>query len=461
MPNRAQNALLLGILPVRAFSLSAQKWFIALLFESLSLITLVASVTQFAQYWRMRVYVQEALAKQTPSYRPKLSIVLPCKGLDPGFDKNVSKLLAQEYFDPQDEFKTNFEVIFCVATAEDPAYAILQEAIASHPQLKAKLVVAGVIPNRGQKINNQLAALREVAPDTEVFVFVDSDVVARPDFFSQLVAPLQDDKVGIATGYRFYIPFKGDWPSLLRSLWNRLTAWELVSSRYAFAWGGAMAIRRDTFFKANVPQHWDSSCDDDLSMTTAVKDIGLKVKFVPQCLVVSDGDTNIPEAVEWLNRQAILTKIYYPALWRKGMVRAAILAFWLLAVVYGICQMFIFHSGREYLSVAIGLTLVPVELFFLLQAQSLWKKVLIANVEHDNEQLRFEEAYDKTLLRYAIVLPLAHLLLPWLSLYSILTNRIRWRGVNYLLKSPSEVVVLSGVSALDEKRKPIKEKVFF
>jgi len=431
-----------------------------LLFESLTFITLVATITQFVQYKRMRGYVQDALAKSAPTYRPKLSVILPCKGLDPGFKSNVAKLLSQEYFDPKDATKANFEVIFCVATQDDPAYSVLQEIIDSHPAVKTKLVVAGINPVRGQKINNQLAALEQISPETEVLAFTDSDVVARPDFLSHLVAPLSDERVGIATGYRFYIPFKGDWISLLRSLWNRLTAWELVS-RYAFAWGGAMAIRREIFSRARVRQHWDRSCDDDLSMTTAVKALGLSVQFVPQCLVISDGDTNVKEAVEWLNRQAILTKIYYPGLWRKGILRAAILAFWLLAVLYCICAVTLFHEANELIALAIGLTLVPVEIFFLVQAQSLWKSVVIANVDRDAEHLRFEDAYDKTLLRYTIVLPLAHLLLPWLSLYSILTNRIRWRGVNYLLKSPSEIVVLSGVAATDEKRTPIKQKVFF
>jgi cellulose synthase/poly-beta-1,6-N-acetylglucosamine synthase-like glycosyltransferase len=243
-----------------------------LLLESLTLITLVASVSQFVQYQRMRSYVKDALAKNTPPYRPKLSVILPCKGLDPGFKKNVLKLLEQDYIQAKDGRRPNFEVIFSVASKEDPAYEVLEEVVRSCPSLETQLVVAGVNPHRGQKINNQLAALKNTSRDTEVFVFVDSDVVARPDFLSHLVAPLQDDRVGIATGYRFYIPFKGDWPSLLRSIWNRLTAWEIVSKRYAFAWGGAMAIKRENFLKAKVEKHWDRSCDDDLSMTTAVKD---------------------------------------------------------------------------------------------------------------------------------------------------------------------------------------------
>jgi ceramide glucosyltransferase len=430
------------------------------------LITLVAGVSQFAQYRRMRLYVAKALAGASSNYRPKLSVILPCKGLDLGFKSNILNLLAQDYSCSQSsevgQAKSDFEVVFSVASANDPAYAVLKEIIESQPFAKAKLVVAGISNGRAQKINNQLAALEEIDPSTEVLVFVDSDVVARPDFLSYLVAPLQDKAVGVATGYRFYIPLAGDWPSLLRSLWNRLTAWELVSDRYSFAWGGAMAITREHFFRAKVREHWHGSADDDLSMTTAVKNIGLSVKFVPQCLVISNGDISLGEAVEWMNRQLILTKIYYPALWRKAMLRAAVLATWLLAMICCICQMVCLGSTQEYFALAIGLLLIPVELFFLLQAHSLWRSVVLSNAAGNNhEQWNFAQSYEKSLARYAVILPLAHLVLPWLTLYSIVTNRIRWRGVDYLLKSENEVIILSENLEADEKSLPIKEKVFF
>src|SRR5262249_5438042 len=153
-----------------------------------------------------------------------------------------------------------------------------KEATQENVKVPVKFVIAGLNPKRGQKINNQLAALGEIAADSEALVFVDSDVIARRDFLKHLVSRLADENVGATTGYRFYIPFKGDWPSLIRSLWNRMSAWELANPKSAFAWGGAMAIKRSTFEKARVASHWDAACDDDLSLTTAVKDLGLTVK---------------------------------------------------------------------------------------------------------------------------------------------------------------------------------------
>jgi cellulose synthase/poly-beta-1,6-N-acetylglucosamine synthase-like glycosyltransferase len=391
----------------------------------------------------MYVYVHEQLRREKSDYRPKVAIILPCKGLDPGFQSNVKKLFEQEYFKSHSDQTANFEIVFAVSSREDPAYPVLNDLIAHYPNIPSRLVVAGVNAQRAQKINNQLHALKQISSDAEVLVFVDSDVIARQDFIDYLVAPLKDKQVGIATGYRFYIPFRGDWPSLLRSLWNRLTAWELASKNFAFAWGGAMAITRANFERARIQEAWDKAADDDLSMTTAVKKLCLKVFFVPQCLVASNGDASLAEVIEWTNRQLILTKVYYPALWRKAIFRASVLAFWLVTIIASLLAALVKHDQSYQLAGCIGLSLLLIEILFLAQAQGLWKKVLFERIDNQATQSNIDRAYDQSLWRSLWVLPLAHCLLPWITLNSLFTNRIRWRGITYELRSPSETVVLS------------------
>ncbi len=417
----------------------------------LGFITLAATVAQIVSFNRMFAYVKRELAFTPKDYLPKASVILPCKGLDPGFEENITKLLAQRYIGI--DGKPRFEVIFAVAQENDPAYAVLTKICAAQSAVQTKIVVAGINQGRAQKINNQLCALQEISDDSEVLAFVDSDVIARHDFIQYLIAHLQDQTVGVTTGYRFYIPFKGDWPSLLRSLWNRMSAWELADPNYAFAWGGAMAIRRKTFIDAKVAQHWDRAADDDLSLTTAVKEFGLKVRFVPQCLVASHGDATIPEIVEWTNRQLILTKVYYPKLWRRAIRRAIILTVWLLALAGSTVAAALTGSTELIAASMAGLILLPVEILFLLKAQHLWYRVLslsakeedfnAANSEQKSEERALmEHAFQLSLLRFSLVLPLAHIVLPCMTLYSVLTNRIRWRGIEYELRSPSEVVII-------------------
>lgn len=408
----------------------------------LAAITFVAAVSQLIAYRRMYSYVIDKLQSQARDYRPKVAVILPCKGIDLGFRENIKKLLEQDYLTLGNSAKLNFEIIFAVATEADPAYSVIGQLLAECPRLPARLVVSGINPRRAQKINNQLYALKHISSDVEVLVFVDSDVIARNDFIRYLVAPLADSTVGITTGYRFYIPFRGDWPSLLRSLWNRVTAWELASDDLSFAWGGAMAITKVNFAKARIVEVWDQAADDDLSMTMAIKELGLRIVFVPQCLVASNGDASLSEVVEWTNRQLILTKVYYPALWRKAIGRASVLAFWLVAFLGCALEGIINHNQPYQLAFGLGLSLLLVEIFFLLKAQRLWRMVLFHGSSPKDRPTDIDRAYDQSLVRSLWVLPLAHFLLPWMTLNSLFTNRIRWRGVTYELKGPNETIIV-------------------
>lgn len=395
----------------------------------LALITIAVTASQAYSFRRMHKYVSLQMNLPAPTYKPRLAVILPCKGLDHGFEENLQKLLNQDYML---EGQTNFEVVFAVAQENDPAYPVLKRVVENSDKVKCRLVVAGIDERRAQKLNNQLAALSVLDEDIEVFAFVDSDVIARPDFLSYLVGRLDQEGVGATTGYRFYIPEKGDSASMLRSIWNRMSAWEMASPRYCFAWGGAMAIKRSVFEKARLLKHWERSADDDLALTTAVKNIGLKVHFVPQCLVASHGDGDWAEVIEWTNRQLILTKVYYPALWKRSIVRAAIMASWLLAVIAAALLYFFTSDPVYFYSLLAGLAVLPVEVYFLLKGQKLWQMVL-----SDRCQEISASAW-----KFIRAIPLAHLALPFMTLYSLCTNRIKWRGVNYELKSPSEIVIV-------------------
>jgi|AGTN01.2.fsa_nt_gi Glycosyltransferases, probably involved in cell wall biogenesis len=388
-------------------------------------ITIYVCVVQTSAFARLCKYVARELAREPGEYKPKATVILPCKGLDPGFKENVQKLIDQDY--------PEFEIIFAVADKSDPAFEPLSELAAASTRRRAQVVVAGIDPKRAQKLTNQLCALERLSPESEVIVFVDSDVIARDDFLTRLIDPLSEQQVGVTTGYRFYIASPTNWPGMLRSLWNRLTAWEMANPRFAFAWGGAMAIRRDIFEKAGVAKHWDQSADDDLSLTTAIKALGLRVHFVPQCLVASDGDADVAEIFEWTNRQLILTKVYYPELWRRAIVRAFGMLAWLLMMVVSIAAWAATNDSQWGIAVAAGASLLPVEIYYLLKARRLWNKVLSDRTAY----------LSNSLIPSIAAIPLAHFVLPWLTLYSLLTNRIRWRGVVYELRRPDEILVVS------------------
>jgi hypothetical protein len=150
-------------------------------------------------------------------------------------------------------------------------------------------------------------------------------------------------------------------------------------------------------------------------------------------LVASEGDASWSEIFHWTNRQLILTKVYFPELWRRAIARASIMGLWLVLILSTFVLAIIFRTQEYWLALAMGLSLLPIELLFLLRAQRLWRDVLKQGYEY----------HEQPFLTFCMALPLAHLVLPWMTLYSLLTNRIEWRGVSYELRSPNEILVLA------------------
>src|SRR2546426_12680244 len=115
----------------------------------LVLATLLAlqSLWSFLDGRRFLRRVRVSLEQPPGSYQPLAAVIVPCKGLDPGFDLNLSAFLAQRY--------PAYQLIFVVASDEDPAYRYLKERLkassARGPALKTALLVADRSENRGEK----------------------------------------------------------------------------------------------------------------------------------------------------------------------------------------------------------------------------------------------------------------------------------------------------------------------
>jgi len=362
-------------------------------------------------------------------YRPRVSLIVPCKGLDPSFDVNVRAFLAQDY--------PALEIQFVTATEADPAHAALRAVLDESRGVTATLLTAGLVSGRSEKVTNQLAGVG-AARDTDVLVFMDSDARPEPAFVRHLVQPLADASVGLATGFRWYMPVAGGLWSYLRSAWNGGGVVFLTDPQSNYAWGGAMAIRRETFDACAVADHWQHALSDDMTITLAVRAHGLAIRFVPRCLVVTHEDATFGEMLEWTTRQTIIAGVYHPALW------------WKIAIAHGV--------GNAVLVVGLGLiaarvagvplgwptltaaglmlAIVPME---MLNAQVLWPAIVEMLPTH-RERLHAQR------WRYRLLAPAASALALVNTIVSLFTRRITWRGVTYEMRSPTDTVVVSRTS---------------
>ncbi|MCP5004421.1 MAG: glycosyltransferase family 2 protein [Planctomycetes bacterium] len=374
---------------------------------------------------KLRKFVKRALAQSTEKdlYQPKVTVILPCKGLDPGFNLNIQAFLDQDYPD--------FNLVFITATKEDPAYEVLQRICAVHKEDDTSILVAGINGERSQKLSNLLKGVAEAATDTEVFAFVDSDTRPHKGFLRYLIDPLKSKEVGATTGFRWYLPEKRNFASVLRSTWNGGGLPFLVDQKNNYAWGGAMAVSKSTFERAEIARAWESAVSDDFPLTHRVKGLGLQIRFVPQCLVVSHEDATLLETLEWTNRQQTIARVYAPGFW-WSVTWTHSLANLILIAAFVIIACSIIRGLSIPSGALIMLLLIPLEMLDVF--------ILIPTV------IRLIPRHTDTLCEmkwyYACLAPAASLLSVINAFRSMISRRITWRGITYEMRSPEKTVII-------------------
>lgn len=246
-------------------------------------------------------YYRERLPDQKQSaFLPPVSLIVPVKGHDEGLHENLASLASLDYPD--------YELIIAARSPADVAPDVLPP--------KARVVFSEGHPaGAAEKLQNLLAAVRGVRPQTEVLAFADSDGRVSRGWLRALVAPLAETGVGAATGYRVYLPEPPRFWAVLRSAWNAVIFGTFGPGKIEFVWGGAMALRKDLFFRLGVDSLWASTASDDYVLTEAVRSAGLQLRFVPGALVVSSDRIGGTELLRWIRRQLVITRIYAPRLW--------------------------------------------------------------------------------------------------------------------------------------------------
>ena len=354
---------------------------------------------------RFAAYVRRETSRALPEFRPFVSVIAPTRGFEPGFAENVRALMQQDY--------PAYEVLFVFDDPQDPSLQLVKS-------LNARTVISGPAKNSGQKVHNLIAAVDEIDPRCEVIVFVDTDARPNTDWLRQLVAPLADETLGASTGYRWFVPERGGLASRLRSVWNASIASALGENREKnFCWGGSTAIRRATFERLNVVDHWTGTVSDDFTMTRVLKEAKLPIHFTPNCLVPSVGDCDFRELLEFTTRQIKITRVYAPHLWLPLMLGSGLFCI----VFFGGFGLLIFDRR-----VAVVLTI----LFVLGAAKSFvrWRAINGSKLDRD-------------LWAHVFLWPFASLLYFYNTIVAGFSRRIKWRGITYELKSTSEAVIIS------------------
>jgi len=368
-------------------------------------------------------YFKRELARPRSEFEPFVTIFAPCKGIDQGMQENFDALLQQDFPD--------YEVVFIVDDGNDPAASVIESAWREAEGRHVKLVVAPAATDSSQKVESLREGVLHADPQSEVFVFVDSDARPTQDWLRNLIAPLTDERVGAATGYRWFISQGATFASEMRNAWNASIASALGPNRKSnFCWGGSTAIRRDVFERLNIRERWHGTLSDDFTITRAMHDAGLDIYFVPQALTPSIEDCTFRELLEFTTRQMKITRVYAAKLWAVSFFGSGVFTIVMLAAL-----LIVIFSARNDLTVAVAMvTLVAVSIFSIGKSWLRVKAVRMA-LPHYRPQLQKQMLPQLSLW----------LITPAMFLYNCLaafiSRRIMWRGRTYVMVSPVKTEV--------------------
>jgi ceramide glucosyltransferase len=208
-------------------------------------------------------------ATEPPLPLPGISILKPLRGLDHGLSEALESFASQDY--------PEYEMLFAVADAEDPALPVIRAVMAAHPERASRLLVIKTdLPNR--KVA-KLAAMQAVA-SYPVVLISDGDIRVPAGYLRAVAAELAQPGVGLVTAlYRARADsLAGRWEAL--GISTDFSPSALVGRMIGvseFALGSTMALRREVLDSLGGCRAVGEYIADDYHLGRLVREQGLRI----------------------------------------------------------------------------------------------------------------------------------------------------------------------------------------
>jgi ceramide glucosyltransferase len=336
-------------------------------------------------------FCRDDLPVRSPGSEPAVSLLRPVCGIDNFATETLASTFHIDY--------PNYEIIFCVARADDPVIAVLHQLIDAHPDVPARLLVGDDRISANPKLNNLVKGW--AAAQHQWIIIADSNVLMPRDYIRRLLARWRPD-TGVVCSMPIGSRPHNFWAEVECAFLNTLQArYQYVSESlgFGFAQGKTTLFRRDLVERGGGIRALAADTAEDAATTKMVRSLGLRVHLV---------DTPFEQPLGW--RTA--TEVWSRQLRWARLRRASFPWLFLPEIFLG--------SALPTIAVAVaasgyGLS-VPLSITVLLV---IW---------FGAERALAESAGWHRSLRLAVALLVRDLLLPVLWIGALLGTDFVWRG---------------------------------
>ncbi len=235
---------------------------------------------------------------------PPVTIVRPLCGIDNFAEETLASTFRLDYPD--------YEVIFCLARADDPVAPLARRLIAAHPRVPARLLIGADASSANPKLNNVVKGWD--AARHAWIILADSNVLLPPDYIQRMRAAWRSD-----TGLVCSVPVAARpgnfWAELECAFLNTFEArWEYAADTLGlgFAQGKNMLFRRDIVERGGGIRVLGAELAEDAAATKLVRRAGLRVRLIDNPFAQPLGDRAAGEVWRRQLRWSRLRRMTFP-----------------------------------------------------------------------------------------------------------------------------------------------------
>jgi ceramide glucosyltransferase len=262
---------------------------------------------------------------------PPVSLVRPVCGIDNYAAETLGSTFELDY--------PCYEILFCVASAKDPAVPLVKSLIAAYPKAAVRLLIGDDRVSANPKLNNVVKGWRDAAH--QWVVIADSNVLMPPDYIQQLFASWRDD-TGLVASPPIGSHPQGFWAEIECAFLNSYQArWQYIVDSFGkgFAQGKTMLWRRADLERAGGIAALGKEVAEDAAATKIVRDAGLKVRLIDRPLAQPLGHRGAREVwnrqLRWARlRRASFLLYFLPEILSGGLLPMVVVG--VLAKAFGL-----------------------------------------------------------------------------------------------------------------------------
>jgi ceramide glucosyltransferase len=205
-----------------------------------------------------------------PATSPAVTLLKPLCGAEERLYENLRSFFLQNY--------REFQIVFGVRDAADPAIAIVERLVKEFPNVATKLVINAQQHGSNRKVSNLINMLPYARHD--VLAIVDSDAHVDETYLEKITAALAQDGVGLVTCTYRSVPAQGLWSRLGAMYINDwyipsvLLAW--LFGHRGFASGQTLCLHRNTLEAIGGLLPIANHLADDYELGERVRLMGLR-----------------------------------------------------------------------------------------------------------------------------------------------------------------------------------------